>query len=177
MTVVITYWQLQEDEKEFLAYLATTGHIVAVPDHGVQSESELAPLPVDEYIRESGRNRFLIGLEHHALTAELEQKKQDGARHFALAYGIPCLLTYDRGGMRDGNKLGQSHLVADWTYPAKDFQTRLTKSHDFIKWGKKVFAWLRRHTPEQIECNNYTYRATRRAKHAADTGTIEAVLY
>jgi hypothetical protein len=79
--------------------------------------------------------------------------------------------------MRDGNKLGQSNLVAYWTYPDKEARTLLTKDEDFIKWAKKVFAWLRRHTPEQIECNRYSYRATKRAKHAANTGLIEAVLY
>jgi len=79
--------------------------------------------------------------------------------------------------MRDGNKLGQSNLVAYWTYQDKEARTLLTKDEDFIKWAKKVFAWLRRHTPEQIECNRYSYRATKRAKHAANTGLIEAVLY
>jgi hypothetical protein len=177
MPAVLTYWQTQEDEKDFLAYLTTTGNIVAMPDCRVKARAELAPRPISQYVRHVDPNQFAFGLEHHALAADIEPLEKEGETYLTVAYMSPCLISYRRGRMRDGNKLGQSNLAAYWTYPDKEARTLLTKDEHFIKWAKKVFAWVRKHTPEQIECNRYPYRATKRAKHSADTGLIEAVLY
>jgi hypothetical protein len=84
---------------------------------------------------------------------------------------------YWRRRIRGGTKLGQSNLAAYWTIPDKEARTLLTKDEDFIRWARRVFAWVLRHTPEQIQCDWCLYRATRRAKDAATKGIIEGVLY
>lgn len=177
MPAVLTYWQLREDEDDFLAYLATTGNVVAIPDRWVKAREELAPRPIVEYVRQDDPNQFVFGLEDHALAAEIVPQAKDGEEYFTLAYMSPCLIMYRRGRMRDGNKLGQSTIAAYWTYLDSEGRTVLAKDAAFVKWAKKVFAWVRRHTPDRIECNRYPYRATERAKHAADIGRIEPVLY
>ena len=177
MPAVITYWQVREDEDDFLAYLATTGNVVAMPDRWVKAKEELAPRPIVQHVRQDDPDQFVFGLEHHALAAVIEPKARDGEEYLALAYMSPCLIMYRRGRIRDGNKLGQSNIAAYWTYPDKEARTLLAKDATFVKWAKKVFAWVRRHTPDQIECNRHSYRATERAKHAVDRGLIEAVLY
>jgi hypothetical protein len=177
MPAVITYWQVREDEDDFLAYLATTGNVVAMPDRWVRAKEELAPRPIVQYVRQDYANNFVFGLAHYALAAVIEPKLRDGEEHFALAYMSPCVIMYSRGQIRDGNKLGQSNIAAYWTYPDKEARTLLAKDASFVKWAKKVFAWVRRHTPVQIECNRYSYRATERAKQAVEMGLIEAVLY
>jgi len=174
---VVGYWQLQEDEDDFLNYLVTTGDIVALPARGVKAKQELSPQPIVQYVRRDNPSQFVFGQKHHALTAEIESKETGGEIYFILAYMDPCLIMYQRGRTRDGNKLGLSNLAAYWTYPDKDGRTLLTKDEDFIKWAKKVFAWVRKHTPEQIHCNGFPYRATKRAKEAATSGAMEAVLY
>jgi hypothetical protein len=176
MPAVLTYWQLQEDEEDFLAYLTTTGNIVAMPDHWVKTKIELVPRPILDYVHENDPNQFVFGLEHHALAVEIEPREKDGENYLALASMSPCLIMYRRGRLRDGNRLGQSNLAAYWNYPDKDARILVTKDEDFIKWAKRTFAWVRRYTPERIECNRYPYRATKRAKDAADNGLIEPVL-
>src|SRR5205807_2252619 len=131
----------------------------------VKTKEELAPCSILQYVHQDNSNQFLFGLEHHALAAQIELKDKDGEKYFGLAYMSPCLIMYGRGRTRDRNKLGQSNLAAYWTYPDKQTRTLITKDVDFIKWAKKVFAWVRRHTAEQLECNGYSYRATKRAKH------------
>jgi hypothetical protein len=177
MPAVLTYWQLQEDEEDFFAYLTATGSIVAMPDHWVRTKEELRPRPILPYVRQDDPSQIVFGLEQYALAADIEPMQKDGENYLALAYMSPCLVSYRRGQTRDGNKLGQSNLAAYWTFPDKEARTLLSKDEDFIKWAKKVFAWARRYTPEQIVCNQYPYRATKRAKNVADTGMIEAVLY
>jgi hypothetical protein len=174
---VITYWQLKEDEDNFFAYLTTTGRIVAMPDHWAKTKEELAPRLITDYVAQKDPHQFVIGLGHHALAAGIEPRQKDGEEYFSLAYMSSCLIAYQRGRTRDEKKLGLSNLAAYWTYPDKEVQTILTKDEDFLKWAKKVFAWVRRHTPEQIVCNRYPYRATKRAKYAADASVIEPVLY
>lgn len=177
MPAVLTYWQVREDEEDFLAYLATTGNVVAMPDRWVKAKEELAPQPIVEYVRRNDPNRFVFGLEHHALAATIGPQEKDGEEYLALAYMSPCLIMYRKGRMRDGNKLGQSNIAAYWTYPDDEARTLLAKDAAFVMWARRVFAWVRRHTPNRIECNRFSYRATGRAKHAVDLGLIEAVLY
>jgi len=89
MPAVITYWQTQEDEKDFLAYLTTTGNIVAMPDHWVRTKAELAPRPILQYVHEGGLDQFVFGLEHHALAADIEPQEKEGQKYLTVAYMSP----------------------------------------------------------------------------------------
>ena len=77
-----------------------------------------------------------------------------------------CLIAYQRPIFRNGNVLGQSNICADWRYLEEDQARLLAKDEDFVKWGKKVFAWVRKATLEEHELNGFPYRATKRAKQA-----------
>jgi hypothetical protein len=89
----------------------------------------------------------------------------------------PCLIDYRRGRMREPNRLGQSNLSAYWSYPDEGATGLIAKDPEFIRWAKRVFGWVRRYTPERVECQGYPYRATRRVREAVDRGVLEAVLY
>jgi len=77
-----------------------------------------------------------------------------------------CLIAYNRPLFRNGNELGQSNICADWRYLEEDQARVLAKDEDFVKWGKKVFTWVRKATLEEHELNGFPYRATKRAKQA-----------
>lgn len=176
MPVVVTYWQLVEDEQEFFEFLAGTGAVVAVPNHWVKSKAELAPRSIAAYFGEVDPPQVCLGLEAHVLQATIEPQKQNGEEFFSFAQMSPCMITYSRGRQCD-RKLGQSNVSAYLEYPSTVEQKMVNKVPEFVAWTKKVFTWLRRKTPEQILCNGYPYRATTRAKSAVDRGELIAVLY
>lgn len=177
MPAVRTYWQLPEDERDFLAFLMATGTIVGMPDHWTRTKEELAPQPIVTYIERDDPQQFLFGLEEYAREAVIEPKSRDGEQFFSVGFMSAHLIGYRRGSIRDRNKLGQSNLAAYWEYLSEDNTELIPKDPGFIRWAKKVFAWVRRATPERLECNGYPYPATRRVKDAVEQGQIEVVLY
>src|SRR5438128_869348 len=164
MRAVVTYWQLPEDEHDFLDFLSSTGEVVAMPDHWVKTKEELEPKPVRSFIREQDPAQLLFGLRHHATQAIIKPEQKNGERWFSVSDMKSCLIGYARGRLRDKNMLGQSNLHAYWDYVDDSTMTLQIKDPEFIKWGKAVLAWIRKVTAERIECHGHQYRATERVK-------------
>jgi hypothetical protein len=176
MRSVVTFWQLPEDEKDFLAFLLTTGNIVAVPSHWVKKREEITPQPIVSYIEKHDPIQLAFGLERYALQA-VEAQVFEGEVLFGVTIMTACLIGYSRGRFRDGNKLTQSNLVAYWDYPSADSTELIAKDPEFVTWAKKVFSWVRKFAPRQVEYNGRPCRATRRVKDAVQKGQIELVPY
>jgi hypothetical protein len=176
MPAVVTYWQLPDDEKEFLDFLLSTGSILAVPSHWVEAKEELVPQPIASFIEHYDPDQLLFGLEEYVLRPAIERREFDRKLLFGVPCMKPCLITYSRGKLRNG-KLPQSNLSAYLDYPSEGASKLLRKEQDFVRWVKKVMGWVRKFTPEQAECNGYPYRATKRVSNAICEGKLEVVLY
>jgi hypothetical protein len=176
MKSVITFWQLPADEEDFLVFLQGTGTILGLPDRWVEGKAELTPQPIVPFIEKHNPDQLLFGLEEQLLDLRIaEHTVADGIR-FALLPMEPCAITYRRSRMRKG-KLGLSNLSAYWDYPCSDTLKLMPKDQRFVKWGRRVLAWIREFTPKQIKCNGYAYRATQRVEKAISEGELEVALY
>ena len=176
MPAVATYWQMPQDESDFLAFLLSTGNVMAVREQA-ETKAELEPRPFLEYIREVNPNQVFLGLEQYARTASLGIRMVDGNQQFSIASMSACLISYSRGRIRDGDKLTQSNMAAYWDYPNEDTTAMVEKDHEFVKWGKAVFSWVHKSTPVRLRCNSSSYPATRRVRDAVEAGSLELVLY
>lgn len=176
MNTVVSFWQLPDDEKEFLAFLQGTGTILALPDRWVERKEELLPQPIVPFIEEQDPHQLLFGLEEHFLGMIVEEHAVEDGTRFALPYMEPCVIAYRRGRMHNG-KWGLSTLSAYLDFPSPDASKLIAKDQGFVRWAEKVMAWARRATPERIKCNGYPYRASRRMKKAVSEGEVEVALY
>jgi hypothetical protein len=176
MAAVVTYWQLPEDEKDFLSFLQGTGNVLALPDRWVSSREELAPRPIPAFVDQYDPNQLLFGLDSHVTTLRIEEHRVDGAPRFALPHMEPCVIAYGRGRLCDG-KLAQSNLSAYWSYPSRVGLGLVKKDPEFVAWARHVMGWVRRATPKRLICNGYPYRATSRAANEVAGGRVQLVLY
>jgi hypothetical protein len=178
MPSVVTYWQLPEDEEEFLDFLVKIGAVMAIPTGPWRrTRAELCPRPVARYIEQDDPSSLYFGLQQHIGEEDIEAREQDGEMFFTISDTKSCVIGYDRGRLRKGNKLGQSNIYAYWKYPSADATEMLDKNPDFVKWARRVLGWVRRFTPETAEVHGFPYRATKRVKAALLKGEIEVVLY
>ena len=148
-----------------------------MPSQWERTKEAIAPRPIISYVEQQNPSQLFFGLDRHAHEATIESHERCGERFFAVAAMSPCLITYNRGKLRESKKLGLSNLCAYWEYPSKDAKTLLDKDPEFINWAKRVFGWVRKLAPKQIEINGRACRATDRVKDALRTGSFEAVLY
>jgi hypothetical protein len=176
MPAVITFWQLPDEEKEFLDFLESTGHVVAIPVHWVKDRADLSPQPIRNFIEKHDPDRLYFGLESQLADVDIQPSEYEGEWGYKGPSGADaCLIGYDRPKFRSGTKLVQSNLAAYWTCLDETQSTMVDKTEDFVRWGKKVFGWVRKHTPEWH--GNKGYRATKRVKDSIEEGSIEVVSY
>jgi hypothetical protein len=175
MPTVVTYWQLPYDERDFLAFVESTGPVVAVPTHWAKGSEEFIPEPLSAFIQRHDPDQLLLGLEGH-VQAAVQAREIDGTLVFGVPHMKSCVVSYGRGRLR-GGKLAQSNLSAYSQYPSQDASQLLDKDQEFVTWAKKVLNWVRKATPERVECNGYPYRATKRVADAVREGKVEVVLY
>lgn len=174
MPAVVTFWQLPDEEEVFLRYLESTGIVVAMPDHWVKNKEELFPQPIRKFIAEHNPDQLLFGLEQQLTNLSFEPREHAGERGFMYPDTMKIsVLVYSRPKYRDKGKLGESNLAAYWTCLDESRTSIIDKDPEFVKWGKKVLAWARRHTPEGHEYKGD--RVTKRAKEAAERGIVELV--
>jgi hypothetical protein len=173
LAAVVTFWQLPEDEKDFLNFLLTTGNVMAIPTHKVKTKVELAPAPVLEYVAERDPAQLAMALEKHALQAVIELREWKGEKLYVLDQMRSSVVSYQRARIRDGNKLGQANLCAYWEYPNKAGTELFRKDPEFTKWAKRVLGWARKATTERVEYNGFPYRATKRVKEGVSQGRLE----
>jgi hypothetical protein len=176
MPAVVTYWWLLEEEDEFLDYLARSGEVVAMPDAWMDSPEELAAMPVDRYIRECDPVQLLFGLSQHLANVPIRPRTHHGRAMYSGPNAMEsCAISYSRGRLKDSTILTQFNLAAYWQIWSTGPDTGGDKDPAFVKWGKNVFAWVRRKTPERHQYKQY--RVSRRAKQALEKGLIQLVPY
>ena len=172
MPAVVTFWQLPEEEQLFLTYLESTGTVLALPDHWVKKKEDLSPRPIRAFIADHDPDQLLFGLEEHLAQIPVERWEYEGQWGYQGPSAMDsCLIAYHRPKFRDEKKLGQSNLAAYWTSLDESQSAIIDKDPEFVRWGKRVFAWVRRHTPEQHQ----RYRTTKRAKEVVENGVVELV--
>lgn len=176
MPSVVTYWQLSEDERDFLDFLQSTGPILALPAHWAESKNDLIPQPISVLIERDDPDQLVFGPDEHMSNATIERREVGGSTYFGINQMKSCVACYRRGKLRNG-KLAQSNLSAYLEYPTEDASKLVKKDPVFVRWVRRVTAWVREVTPERVERNGYHYRATTRVKAAVGDGLLEAVLY
>jgi hypothetical protein len=188
----VTFGQLPEEEAEFLAYVRKTGDIWAraVRDDAVSPKYK--PKPVSEFLQDHAAEirayssvDVYLGLHDDVLNPAITIQEiiEGGTKvpvvengnivegHYTIVGGTKVkrefidpggsrLLRYKRGEFRSVDELAASNLGV--RPGASKGGTWIAHSTSFLKWGKKILDWMRRHTPESVpvyQCN-YEMRAT-----------------
>jgi hypothetical protein len=172
MSAGVTFWQLPEDEREFLIFLAGTGNVLALPSHWVKAHWELTPKSIASYIEQQDPPQVELVLESHVSQLRVDSHVKDSQIYFSIPTMKNLVIGYNRCRFHSG-KLCQSNLSADWAYPNEDATEMVRKSEEFIRWAKRILAWARKATPEKCSLNGYEYRATKRVKEAVARGELE----
>ena len=172
----ISFWRFPEEEETFLDFLDRTGNVIAIPYKNFHSLEEITPRPLRELVKDSDSNSdsysLLIGLDHWINQIKAHSRFHDGENIFGISYFDSPLIVYDRGRIYESQKLLRSNLCGAWSY-VDDQKRVIHKSDAFIKWSKKVFAWVRKATPEFHQYR--TYRLTPRVAEAIRNNLIEIV--
>jgi hypothetical protein len=173
MPSVLTFWQLPEEEAAFIEYLQTTGNVLALPSRWVKTREELSPQPIRAYLETHDPPQISFGLEQHLKDISPEPRIYEGESGFMQPSEMEfCLIGYNRPRFRRNTELGQSNLAAYWQRLDPEARILVEKPPEFVRWGKAVFAWLRRHTPEW---HQKWYRVTQGAMAAKLCGKVEFV--
>ena len=202
MASVVTFGQFPEEEPGFLAFVQKTGEIWARATKDDPLSPKYEPGPVAEFLRryaceivEYATVSIYLGLREDVLSPEINVHEvieggtqvpfiQNGSgvegvfsivggskvnRSFINSMGSR-LLRYDRGEFRSHDELALSNLCF---YPGT-YKGRSWVAHpaSFMKWGKKILDWARRHTPEMVPVHqcNYEMRATTKVADACKRG-------
>src|SRR5689334_9176303 len=96
MPTAVTYWQLEDDERDFLDFVSSTGNVVAMPDHWISSEDELRPSPLTEFLSRDPA-QLLIGLKDQARIAVRQLHEKEGVKYQSLSDMNSCVVNYRRG--------------------------------------------------------------------------------
>ena len=136
-----------------VAYLQSTGAVVAIPLDRVARREDLAWKPIDVALRDA-HGSFLLTPEQLA--------PQMQVHHDERGYGpdvttTPALL-YTRGQLIAPQRLSSTALSADWE----------DKPPELVRWGKQVMQWVRRTTPDWHRYKHH--RITAKAAAARDAG-------
>ena len=165
MPIVLTFWQLLEEEDEFIEFLKGTGDVIAVHSGAFKNRETLDPEPIDAFIIKYDPDQLRFGLKHLFSGSEIIRKDFEGELLYAVEPMKPCLVSYNRPKFRDG-KLGQSNLAAYSTFPNVQATALIKKDPEFIKWTNKIVSWMRKRVRHKIELNGFPYPATEKAKAA-----------
>lgn len=175
---------LPEEETEFFAYLETTGDILACWMGDNPRDFQYEPQPPAPFLKKYLKKivwydqvRVYLGHEKDVLKPRIESRPQtiDGKRvlipHINF-YATP-VLWYSRGVLSREKVLDRTNVHMYTSYFKGN--TLVRKSPEFIAWGRKVLAWLRRRATDEVpiyRCN-YSLQATAKAADAARQGRIK----
>jgi hypothetical protein len=176
MPSVVTYWQSVEDETDFFRFLQSTGDVLALPANWMETKEVFVPQHVEPFVNRYDPDQLLLTQEGNGFLWEIERRQFDRDIRFGIPIMTSCVFAYRRGKFRNG-KLAQSNISAYLDYPTEDKSSLVAKPDQFVLWVKKVIGWIRKATPERIECNGYPYRATRRVKTSVLDGKLDVALY
>jgi hypothetical protein len=202
MPSVVTFAQLPEEEAAFLAYLRKTGDVWARAVNDDPHHPKHEPLPVAEFLDRFADSIVAFHVVHVYLAFRDDIKRPAVSVHEITEGGtlVPFVqsgkvvegvhtivggtkvirasidpmgspfVRYDRGQFRTADELTSSNLCF---YPGThEAQKWKPNPAAFMKWGKKVLDWMRRHTPESVPVHRcrYKIRATIGAAAACKRG-------
>jgi len=198
----LTFGQLPEEEPDFLAFVQRSGNVWARAVRDEAESPKFDPLPLAEFmarfavdVRVYSSVDVYLGFREDVLHPELciQEVTEGGTQVPFIQNGIVVpgvhtivggtkvkrnfidprgskLVRYDRGEFRGVDELASSNLG----FHPGSFKGEAWIAHPayFMKWGKKILDWMRRHTPESIpvyQCN-YEMRATVKVADACKKG-------
>ena len=202
MASVVTFGQLPAEEAAFLEYLSKTGDIWARAVRDDPLAPKYEPLPVTDFLERYAVQivaycsvDIYLGFRDDIFVPALSVQEvlkggtevpftQDGK----VVEGVHTIvggtkvertfvdsrssrfIRYDRGEFRTEDELASSNLC----FHPGTFKGQRWVAHpeSFMRWGKKVLDWMRRHTPESVpvyKCN-YEMRATTAVAEACKKG-------
>ena len=187
MASVVSFAQLPDEEPAFLAYLEETGDIWARAVNDDPYNPKYEPMPVSEFLNRFSHqigaydcvDVFLATRDDIMKPSTCFNEMIEGGtvvwgpttgvgtivggqkvvRESIDPFGSP-FVRYLRGQFRSSNELAGSALCF---YSGRFEGTEWRpNSPEFMKWGKRILAWMRRHTPELVPVYeaNYEMRAT-----------------
>jgi hypothetical protein len=202
MASVVTFGQLPEEESNFLAFVQKTGDVWARAVRDRAESPKFEPLPVAEFLARFAAEvaayssvDVYLGMRDDVLHPEIcVHEVTEGGTQIPFAQNgnvVPGvhtivggtkvdrkfisprssrLVRYNRGEFRSVDELAASNL----SFHPGSFkgETWIARPASFMKWGKKILDWMRRHTPESVpvyQCN-YEMRATTRVADACKKG-------
>ena len=172
---------LPEEDAEFFEYLATTGEIWACWLGDNPREFKYAPAPPARFLKKFGRKieeygsvRLLLGRREDVLKPRVASQTYTIAgkkvRQVGIDYHASPLLWYSRGIINAENVLDRTNLSFHTSYFKGNELVR--KPPEFVAWGRKVTAWLRRRATDEvpIHVGTYSIKATSLAAAAVKKG-------
>jgi hypothetical protein len=202
MPSVVTFAQLPDEEPAFLAYLQKTGDVWARAVNDDPDHPRYEPLPVADFLHRFAAEivayhvvAVYLGFQENIFYPMIStHEKTEGGTLIPFVQGGKVvegvhtivggtkvmrsfinpmgssLVRYDRGQFRSDDQLAMSNLgFHPGTYHGQKW---VPNPPAFMKWGKKVLGWMRRHTPEEVQVYrcNYKTRATVGAAEAHKKG-------
>jgi hypothetical protein len=153
MAASVQYWRLPDEEADMVAYLRSTGSIMALPVRRVAKPADLVWKPVEEAMRLPDAS-FLLTPAEFVSKMQLHHNEQGYAANMT---DTPALL-YSRGQLVAPQRLSSTALSVEWE----------DKPADFVRWGKKVMQWVRRVAPGWHKYKHH--RITPKADAAREAG-------
>ncbi|MFY9840639.1 MAG: hypothetical protein WAK55_30070 [Xanthobacteraceae bacterium] len=167
MISAVTFWRFPEEEDEFVRFLLSFGPIVAVPKGKVRDKSLLTPIPPTDLLQQNPP-QILLWLPTLVKDLPIRSYPDEAVESFGVLFTRLPVFTYRRGQFRAPNQLTYSHVTGNWTVLSADESRILDQPDEFIKWGKKVLAWIRKQTPEWHQYK--TRRITKSVSEAIRSG-------
>lgn len=172
---------LPEEDDEFLAYLASTGDIWACWLGDDPLAWEFEPASAADFLRRHSRSiteynslRLLLGqredVQKPKSRLRVESIGGEEVRRHEIDYEASPLLWFSRGTIDRKKVMDRTNLCYHTSYLKKNDIVK--KPPEFIAWGRKVTAWLRRRATDSVpilNCN-YSIKATPLAAAAAKKG-------
>lgn len=167
----LTCWLLPEDKEAFFRYLDQEWDALALPAGYRPDRAHFGQTAMRELDATGQADQFLVTLPSFFSPAMIKPKEFKGDVLFGIDWMNECVLIV-QPGKAAGRRLGLSNCAASWHESDSSGHVH-PKRHDFVAWGKSVFAWMRRLACERTG----DYRMTPAVKKAVDADDIELVLY
>jgi hypothetical protein len=173
ISIGVTFWQMPDDETEFFRYLARAGDVYAIEHMEAVSDPMLLSKarPIHDFLEQPALERLYISPAEYALHPPLHICPPESARRlpmYSLDMGFPAIM-YTPGRLKK-NKLSQSNASAYTTYWDPIAKKPVRMPETFVRWARRVMAWIRRATPAWHEYRGY--RATKPVAEAALSGLV-----
>jgi hypothetical protein len=176
MRTVAAWWWFPDEEADFINYLESTGEVVAYLRDDFENVEEIKHSPLRQVIEcDTVRNVCLCLKEQAERIVVAPLHPIDNKPRFGIYTSQSEVLGYDRVYYKDSNVLCLGHLHAYWAFVNDEASGYVNKDPAFVKWGKRVFQWIRRKTPEWHQYKSY--RATKRVKESVDMGSLQLAAY